>query len=161
MIYLIIALALEVAVLPQFSMLAPRRFNNIFDLRLLALAGILIGLSRGEIRGMLTASAAACLFGFSQPPGVLGASLVSFSLVAFLAGLLARRLRLQSPLTRWFVISLLLVLERLIWCITRQIYWPETMIDVPRLAIILTAVIGALLYRPLAPKLRLKPMRTK
>jgi hypothetical protein len=151
LIYLLLALALEVAVLPQFLMLAPPRLAALLDLRFLALSGILIGLLRGEIHGMAVALMAACLYGFSQPPGVLGASIVSFVTVGFLAGLLARSMRPHRPVPSWIALTLLLILERLIWCLTRHFFWPDTPFDVPWLAVYLTAFIGVLIYKILLP----------
>src|SRR5690349_1787269 len=107
-ILLAMALALEIAILPCFQLPRPW-MDQWFDGRtLLPLVGILIGLLRGEVQGMVVAVVAACLFGFSQQPGQLGAALDSFVLTAFLAGLAARLIQLYGPATRWIIITALL-----------------------------------------------------
>lgn len=156
-LYLILALELEVAILPQFQMLAPPTVGALLDLKFLALGGILIGLLRGEIQGMIVALVAACLFGFSQPPGglVLGPCIVSYVSIAFLAGLEARTNRPQRPLPVVLSISALLVIERVLWCLTRKFFKADTPFDIPWLAILLAALIGFFVYKLLLPKLRL------
>jgi len=148
LIYLLAAEALENALQQQFFMLAPPGMASLFNLRLMALAGILIGLLRGEMAGMTVALIAACVQGFSQQqPGVLGASIASFTAAAFLAGLLARQLRMSRYPTRFFTISLLLVAERLIWHGIRIGFEFDKNVNIAWLALIFTALIGAGLYR--------------
>jgi hypothetical protein len=148
LIYLLAAEALENALQQQFFMLAPPGMTSLFNLRLMALAGILFGLLRGEVAGMSVALIAAGVQGFSQQqPGVLGASIASFTAAAFLAGLLARHARLSSYTTRFFYISLLFVVERLIWHGIRIAFQFDKSVDIAWLALIFTALIGAGLYR--------------
>lgn len=161
---LALAVALQIAILPQFTLLPPKWLGQLLDGRsLLPLVGILFGLLRGEIQGMILALAAACLFGFSQPPGQLGLSIDSFVLVAFLAGLISRLILIQGAVTRCFFIIMLLLLERVEWWIMRQSFLRGTgsMYDTSAMhiswpALLLTALLGSYLYKWLAPKIRLK-----
>lgn len=153
-LYLLAALALEIEVLPQFLGLVPGWLGLLFDPPLMASAGILIGFLRGEVQGMIVALIAACLLGFSQLPGQLGPSITSFTAVAFLAGFLARRLRMHGFLSRCFFLGLLLFLERLIWSLIRGFYQYDLSFSVPWLATLLMAVLGAWIYRLMEPSLR-------
>lgn len=160
-ILLAAALALEVAILPQFLILRTWA-DRWFDGRsLLPLVGLLIGLLRGEIQGMLVAGLAACLFGFSQPPGQLGASIFSFTLIAFLGGVTARSIQLYGIPTRWVIIAALLIVERLAWWMVRRFFWESSTLldlfhkDISWPALGLGALLGCYLYKWLSPKMRL------
>lgn len=162
-IYLAVALALEVSILPHFQIPNHDWLSQLMDGHsLLPLAGILIGLLRGEIQGMLVALVAACLFGFSLMTGQLGASIDSFTLVAFLAGMTARLTRFQGLPTRWFIISLLLLLERLVsWLIFQSFLdksrqWEASSMHIAWPALLLTALLGCFLYHWMAPKMKLR-----
>lgn len=164
LIYLAIALVLDVTILGQFKLIPPEWLGKVLDGRgLLPLAGILIGLLRGEIQGMILALFAACLYGFTQPLGNLGASIEGFTLAAFLAGFLARWVQLYGFPTRWFLITVLLVVSQLSWWIVRRLFWPDTspLLEYMRLhaswpALILTGLLGSFLYQWAAPTMRLR-----
>lgn len=157
---LVLAVILQFAILSNFTLLPPKWLGQVLDARgLLPLVGILFGLLRGETQGMTLALAAACLFGFSEPPGQLGASIDSFVLAAFLAGLLSRLLLIQGIFSCWFFITILLFLERLVSWLIRQGFRGATSTASMHLswpALLLTGLLGALLYKWLAPRIRLK-----
>lgn len=144
-VYLLLAEALEFAVLVQLRPLEGW-MAAILDLRLLALSGILWGLWRGEIWGLGVGMIAALLFGFSQSAGQLGASIVSFTLVGFVAGMLARNLRARSSVSFLFWIFTLLVIERLVWCGVRWGLGISRVFEIQWSGLILTALIGTLLF---------------
>src|SRR5688572_2695493 len=96
LVYLCFAFVVERGMLPQAMTVMPRESGGYADLPLLALAGLLIGVMSGELAGLGVAIVAAMLAGFSQSPGYLGASLVSFAVPAFIAGKLSRHFRFQS-----------------------------------------------------------------
>jgi hypothetical protein len=154
MIYLGAAQILEMALLPPFQEALPDPVAFVLDWRLLALGGILAGMLRGELQGMLVAWVAAALFGFALPPGRLGAALVSYSIAAYVSGSLARHLRLHSFGGRWSLITLILIGERMASIGLRWMIWPTLRINIPWLSLILTGLIGAAIYNALAPKLR-------
>lgn len=144
--YLLMALMLEMAVFSQCLLVAPPYLRFLFDIRLLALGGILAGLLRGEVEGMLFALAAALLFSFSQQPGTLGPSIVSFVTVAGMAGLLGRSIVISGFAVRALVIFLMLFIERLLWNLVRLFFWTESPFTVPWLSLVLTALIGSGLF---------------
>jgi hypothetical protein len=153
--YLVAAEALEFAVLPQIQgALHPSSYEALFDLRLLASAGILAGLLLGEWAGLLTALIAALLAGFSQAAGQLGASLVGFTLAAWLAGRMARPLRWQGLGLRGPVLYILLMIALLVWAAVRKLFWPATAVEIPWLGLLVTAVLAALLDAFVARRLR-------
>ena len=153
-LYLFLAQVLERSVLPPLRDLLPEAWAFLLDWRLLALAGVLWGMLRGEVRGLLAAWLAALLLGLALPPGQLGVTLVSFSLVAYLGGVFARHVRLQSWLARWMWMTMLLIGERLVWNLLHWIYWPAPRFDLPWMSAILTALIGSALYGALSPRLK-------
>jgi hypothetical protein len=160
-ILLALALALAIPILPQFIYINGWILQWIDGRSLLPLVGIVIGLLRGESQGMAAALAAACLCGFSHPPGQLGASIDGFVLSAFLAGWATRRIQLYGTITRWFLITVLLLVAHLTWWGVR-LFWRETpplleFIDknIAWPALILTALLGSYLYHRLSPKMRL------
>lgn len=156
-LYLLVAELLEFAVIPQFKAISAEQIDIILQLRLLAMAGILVGFLRGEMSGLWTALFAAGLFGFSQLPGYLGASIISFGLMAYLAGVLAHHLRFQSFLSRLFWIFLLLVGESFLQSLVRRVFWHYTSLDFTFYTLIalgLTALIGALLLGLTSPFLK-------
>lgn len=157
--FLCFALALQIAIEPQFLMLAPPRLSPFFMLIPLSLAGILVGFLRGELLGIGVATIAAMLFGFSRDPGGLGAAIVSFVTVAYLAGMLARRLRLQGYISCCFFCTVLLLTERLIWYLVRCFFFQtQRLIDIPKdislWAILLTAVLGTFVFRLVASRIK-------
>ena len=152
--YLFAALLLEIAILPELEPLAAEPLQFVFALRLLAMTGVLVGLLRGETAGMMAAFAAALLVGLALGPGWLGASILSFTTVGYLAGLLARHFRLSGVFFLWFAIVFLLVVERLLFAGVKWMIWRGGDLDIEWLALALSALIGALLYRWLAPRLK-------
>jgi hypothetical protein len=111
---------------------------------------------------MLVALLAAMLFGFAQTPGHLGAAIVSFTLSGFLGGLMARSVRLYGFTARWFYIALLLLVERLVWWMVRKSFWEtQTLWEYMKMnlawqALILTALLGSLLYKWTPSRMRLR-----
>jgi hypothetical protein len=154
-VYLLAALLLEVAILPELEPLVGASYRFFFMLRLLAMTGILVGLLRGETSGMLAGLTAAILMSMALGPGWLGASLVSFTTVGYLAGLLARHFRLTGFFFRWFSIGFLLVVERLVFAGVKWTVGHGGDLAFSWLALALTALIGAALYRWLAPRLKI------
>ena len=153
-VYLLLAEALEFAILVQIHPM-DGWLAALLDLRMLAMAGILWGFWRGELQGMGMALGAALLFGLSQSAGQLGASVVSFTLVAFLAGMLARGLRPRSAFTVGFFLFALLALERIAWCGVRWGLGVSKVFEIQWSGLLLTALGGALLYALLSPICRI------
>jgi len=155
--YLAIALALERAVLDQVGALASGGWDELLNLPLLAMTGLLAGMLFGELPALLAAVLAALLFGFGQVPGSLGAALISFGTTAWAAGWLTRRLRLTGALPVGFWLLVLLAAERVLWLLARLTFYPKTPFPLTLGslgALLITAAIGALLYRVLAPRLK-------
>lgn len=153
-LFLVAAGLLDLAVIPQLEGLLPSGLDFILAIRLLALAGIVVGMLRGELVGMLVGLVAALLFGCAQTPGQLGAAIVGFTLAGFGGGFLARFFRLQSGFSRAFALVLVLTVERLAWAGVRVALWPNAPIDYSPTAILVTAVIGALILKGLAPRFK-------
>ncbi len=145
--YLIPALLLEVAILPQAQLLLPDDSQTLLQPRLLALGAILIGLLRGELPGMLMGLAGALLAGFALRPDRLGATVIGFVLVGYLAGQLARHFILTGWLFRAFVIFFLLLVERLAFNATMWFFWRNVELSLPWSTLIWTALAGTMLYR--------------
>ena len=149
-VYLLTALALEKAFLPQLRIVAPALSAPLFELQLLAMAGVLAGLLRGELAGLGIALVAAFCFGVMEIPGTLGPSIVSFALTGWVAGWLARHFRLQGSITRWMTIAFLLLAERFIWTLVHWLVWRDTLFGLPwsmLLAAVMTALLGAILLK--------------
>ena len=150
MSYLLCAIALEIAILPQLQIVTPWVLAPLLDIQLLAMAGVLAGLLRGEMAGLGLALVAAFCFGVSERLGLLGPSIVSFALVGWMAGWLARHLRLQGSISRFITISLLLMGERFVWSLTHWLVWRDGAMNLPwssLLASLLTAVLGAVILK--------------
>jgi hypothetical protein len=153
--YLFLALQIEAGVLPQVESLLPSgRLELLIGLRLLALGAVIAGMMRGEIPGMLIGLAAALIAGFSMQAGWLGAGIVSFTAIGYLAGLLARHFRLNGLFFRWFAIFFLLVVERMLFFAVRWFFWRDNLFSMPWLGMILTGLIGTLVYAMLARPLK-------
>ncbi len=156
-LYLFLALQIEAGILPQIETLRvlSGHYEFVVGLRLLALGAILAGVLRGEVPGMLVGLIAALLAGFSFPAaGLIGASIVSFVAAGYLAGLLARHFRLSGMFFRWFAIFFLLVVERMVFFGVRWFFWHDDLIMLPWLGMILTGLIGTLVYAVLSRPLK-------
>lgn len=156
-LYLFLALQVEASILPQIESLRvlTGHYEFVIGLRLLALGAILAGILRGEIPGMLVGLIGALLAGFSLPQaGLIGASIVSFTAAGYLAGLLARHFRLNGFFFRWFAIFFLLVVERMGFFAVRWFFWRDNMMTMPWLGIILTGLIGTMVYAALSRPLK-------
>lgn len=156
-LYLFLALQVEASILPQIETLRvlPGHYEFIIGLRLLALGAVLAGVLRGETPGMLIGLIAAMLTGFSFPEaGLIGASIVSFTAAGYLAGLLARHFRLSGFFFRWFAIFFLLVVERMGFFAVRWFFWRDNIMTMPWLGMILTGLIGTLVYAMLSRPLK-------
>ena len=112
--YLIFAELVEAAITPQLKFVVPQQWEFVFDFYLLALAGILAGCLWGHWLGMGIAVLAAALNGFSQDPGLLGASIVGYTPAAYLAGSWGPKLRGASTSFQWFGLFILLCVA--VWC---------------------------------------------
>ena len=156
--YLVLAVIIEVIILPGLEMLVPGELRSLFGLRLLVMAGILVGFLRGESMGMSVGFVAALLLCFSQPPQArLGAAIVSFTTVAYLAGLAARHFRLQGKVGRWLLFTVLLIIEQLLWSLVRRLFLSSTPIGLAWTNFIscgLTALVGVWLLAILTPRLK-------
>jgi hypothetical protein len=160
--YALLAFFVERGILPQVTALLPESLAPLFDFRLLAMSGVLLGLLSGEIVGLLVAVFAALLLGFSQTPGYLGASLVSFSVAAWLGGMLTRHFRFQTFAFSAFWLFMLLFLERLAWMFVRWFFFRNTPITLGwgnLVALALTALLGGLLVKLIAPNLKRRMFR--
>jgi hypothetical protein len=156
-VYLLFAFTVERGVLPQIIALMPQKWAALFDFRLMAMAGVLLGLIRGELAGLAVAVCAAFLWGLSQTPGYLGAALVSFAIAAAAGGLLSRHFRFQSAGFATFWLCLLLFAERLIWMAVRWFFFrnaPAAIGWVNLAALLLTAVFGGMLVSLVAPRMK-------
>lgn len=153
-IYLFVALEIEAGVLPQIESLLSGRYELMIGLRMLALGAVLAGMLRGEVAGMLAGLAGALLAGCSMQAGWLGAGIVSFALIGYLAGLMARHFRLNGFMFRWFTIFFLLVVERLVFIMARWFFWRDSGLVIPWLTLILTGLIGSVIYRLFARALK-------
>ncbi|MCE5229647.1 hypothetical protein LLG95_08635 [bacterium] len=146
-LFLFLGLQIEAGVLPQVeSLLHNDRLELLLSLRLLALGAVIAGMMRGEIPGMLTGLIAALLAGFSMQYGWLGAGIVSFTAIGYLAGLLARHFRLNGLFFRWFAIFFLLVVERMIFFGVRWFFWRDNLLSMPWPGMVLTGLVGTILY---------------
>jgi hypothetical protein len=146
--YLLIALGLEKGMLPQLHTATHWSLRPLLDLQLLAMAGVLAGLLRGELPGLVVALVAAVCAGMI--PGSLGPNIVSFTLVAWTAGWLARHLRLQGTPSRFMTIALLLLLERSVWTVVHWLVWRDGPLTLPWPVLpsaMLTAVLGAVIIK--------------
>ncbi len=108
--YLLFAVAMEVAVVGQFYSGAGF-WASFLDWRLLASGGIIWGLWRGEIAGMMMGFACAMAYGLSQSSGQLGAAIVGFTFGAFLAGASARIFILRFFRNRAMLIFIILLIS--------------------------------------------------
>jgi cell shape-determining protein MreD len=154
LIYMLVAAALQMAVLPSASDALPPLAAAFMACPLLALAGVLAGMLRGEVAGMATSLVAALLYGFSTDAAYVGPSLLSYGVTAFLAGLMARYFRLNGLLTRLAAIGFLLALESVLWSLTRMLFWHEARVTIPLGGIVTATVLGAVLYAMLAPSFK-------
>ncbi len=156
--YLVAAVLIEVILSPIFEKLVVEKLRFLFQWRLLAMTGIVVGMLRGEIAGMCVALIAVLFLCFSQPPReALGAAIVSFSTVAFVAGWAARHLQLRGFASRWMQLTLLLIVEQQLWSLVRRIFWSTTSIGLSWSGLMsgaLTGFIGACLLIPLVPRFK-------
>lgn len=146
-LYLAVAVALEFAVLDQI-LASGGWWTGFFDWRLLSLAGIAWGFSRGDGVGLAMGLAAAMAYGLSQSAGQLGASMVSFALTGWLAGVLSTSLRPQSAPSRFALIYALLFAERVVWSLIRIGLGLGAAFDLPWLGLAVTAAFALALTRP-------------
>lgn len=153
-VILLAAEILQFAVLPPVRDALPRHLAGWFEWRLLMLVGLLAGMLRGELAGLVTGWAAALLFALAGDAAFLGPGLIAFGLTSHVAGSLAHVFRFNGWLPRWIVLMLLLVGGTLLWNVTRKLFWSDADLGVPWIACMLTAAIGATLYRLLAPAFR-------
>jgi hypothetical protein len=150
-LYLAAAAIVEMAILPPAQASMPGWLGLLFLWRPLVIGVLVAGLLRGEISGLGTAIVAAMLFGFLTDPSYLGAAVVSFSIVGFLAGLAARQFRFSGWAAPWGGMVLLLLAETLIWSLTRKLFWSDAPLTVGWPAILESACLGVVLFR-MAPK---------
>ena len=148
--YLIVALGLEYGVFPHLG--------NTFgvlpwnEARLVALGVILAGSLRGEFRALPFALVAAVLAG-SMPGGApqLGCTIFSFTLVVYAAGFISRQVFLGRFPTRFIVIFALIVGESAVHSFAQKLFWPDVIVEIQWGMHFAVALLGALLYEPVAP----------
>ena len=138
----------------------PASLTFLFDVRLLALAGLVFGLLRGEMFGVAVALAAALCFGFALRPSFLGVSIATYTLTAFVAGAMARVLRRPGFVRRTLLFFVLLIVEQLLWNWIHHAFWPQSPMLMPWLSLLWTllwtAALGSILFAMLAPRCRLE-----
>src|SRR5262249_7255009 len=147
----------ERGMLPQVTAQLPEKWGGHFELRLLGMGGIVIGMMTAEIAGLCAAVCAAMLLGLSQSPGYLGASLVSFSISAWFAGKLAHHYRFSTILFSAFWIFLLLICERALWTLVRFFFFRNTALNLAWTevaALAYTSILGGMIVAVIAPRLR-------
>ncbi|HOE95921.1 MAG TPA: hypothetical protein PLS90_07355 [Candidatus Sumerlaeota bacterium] len=159
LLYLFIALPIEVIVLPTLQGFSPHGWHFLYHWPLLALPALLLGFLRGEIAGMLMGVVAALLVCFSQPPNnSLGAMIVGLSLTGYLAGQAARRGRFTSFASRWLLLLGLLMLNQFVSGLVRRLFWVYAPLAMPwehPFGLILTSLLGVLILKWAAPRFKL------
>jgi hypothetical protein len=157
-VYLCGAFVMERGVLSQAMAVMPHETGGYLDWRLLALGGMLIGLmTASELAGLAMAAGAALLAGFSQSPGFLGASLVSYGVTAAMAGKLGRHFRFQSVGFSAFWFFFLLAAERLIWTAVRLFFFRSGPLGLGWrnfCALAITAFLGGIVVAIMMPQLQ-------
>lgn len=153
-IYLVIALGLEAAVLPAFG----ESFGvDWSQARLVALGVILVGLIRGEFAALAFALPAAVLAAAAEGPGFVGSTLVGFTIAAFIAGMAPRVASLEMFVLRVVVFFGALALESWASSLTRAIFWSDAAVDIQWGIHFVVACLGAALYPTLRRMLGPRP----
>lgn len=117
------------------------------ELRLTALGVALVGLLRKPGEAFAFALVAAIVWGATAGPGQVGATIVSFSLLAWGASALGKLFYLEPT---WFRLPLLfgmLTIEARAWSMTRELLWRETVPETQWIEHAAAALIGVLLYK--------------
>ncbi len=153
--YLLMAFGLEFGALPLLG--ESWGLVQWGDLRLLALGVVLAGCVRQRWEAVIFALASAILTGSISGPGHLGCAIFSFVLAAYLA----------SGLTRWFVLEyvsvrlpvffVMILGEDWISAALRHAFWPQTLVEIPWIAHLATALLGTILYVPLSHWFKFRP----
>lgn len=149
-VYSIAALALENGVFPLLG--DGFGFFPWGQARLIALGVILTGILRGELQALAFALPAAFLAGSVSGQGSLGCTIVSFSLLAFIAPAASRRFYLDRFWIRFSVIFILILGESLVWSLARHAFWASTTIEIQWPVHLVIALIAAIAYPLLARK---------
>lgn len=147
LIYLILALGLEFGVLPLLG--EPSGWLIWGQSRLVALGVIMAGCLRGQSEALPFALIAALLAGSAAGAGHLGATLLSFVLVAYLAGGARSWFYFDLFWVRTLVIAGLVLGESWVCSAVRHLFWPAVSIQLQWPIHLIMALIASLLYIPL------------
>lgn len=146
-IYLILALGVEHGILPLWGDswgLLPWS-----EVRLVVLGVILLSCQKGEIAGLAFALPAAVISGALPGPGFIGVTLISYSLVAFVAAASVRAFLFERFMVRLGVIYVLVLGESWLWSFLNQVFWSAA---APRVSLsmqLLVAFFAAAVYFPI------------
>jgi hypothetical protein len=142
--YLLIAIAVQFGVLSVLG----DGFFAWGDARPLALGVVLLAILRDRWTAIGFAMVAALAQGSAGGTGELGASWLSFFILAMISSGMPRWFYLDRFAIRFFVFFGLLSFEVLIYCFVRHLFWRELPIEFSWPIHALVALAGAVLYVP-------------
>lgn len=158
LIYCLVALSLEQAVLPFFGL--DWEHVHLAEMRLVAAGLIVGGFLRRDWEAAIFAFLIAIPCGAALGPGFVGCTLVSYTAVAWIASISVKWFYVEQFTIRFAVLFGLIIAESWAWSATRRWFWPETPLELQWPTHLVAAFILAILYIPAARMIRYRAGET-